>query len=681
MSLIEAEFIGQGQGRFRPASVQDDNDIYDEEFEDEAASMQVNRDPRTSGPKIKRRTFTDGVCLMTFALYMLVLAWILKFARDNGDIEKLTHGYDWKGQICGFTEDVIEKPYIYWCAKKDAVNPTDPTGPKIPWQLSDPICVSECPNGTATSFCPGQVVISAPITSTNSEGVQVTSRTVTRTEEWLPDIASKEAMYYYCLPENTPAVLEEIFGNGAMKNGFKTATLFLDAIDDGKWFLVLFGFMAILLGYAYLFILRTIIEPIIYATFALTDLSLLLLAGYFYVIHNPDFPGLGKFVKSNDFVTPVFGEANSKTISLYASIVSFILFVVFSIYFALANRAIQRTAKAVAGSFEALARMPTLLLGPVVQIFAQMFCFVCMITGLFVVLSLGEVKTHDSYVSALSGSTEHVEGVYRELTFTNSEWVMLWIWGFGFLWTFEMCKAWNQFAISHAIVMLECLNVTPSLPLLRGYFRGAQYHLGTIAFGAFIMGIVDLFSFLIEVLSKQMRTENGKLNKVAEGAKCICRCCCACVKAILSVTNQLVYADCVIYGHSYLKAAKNVMGTYLSDGITMATVMGTTKLVKTAGIFVISVGGTLLSYTVMKVYNGAFNESMGGIESPGITDFASNYSSPYAASVLGVTAASMFISISVAQSFMTTFDMITDTIAYCDIRMDKMKGSGYALLT
>jgi len=693
-SLIEAEFGGENPGyqhmQFRASKIQEDDD--DDEWDDAPTANIVTRSmggpaaPEPAKPKRKERQFTDGFCLCVFILYMIALAYVFYIAYTEGEYKKLTHGYDWNGFICGLDENVSEQPYTYWCAKEEP-DPTDP-GKAMIFSLMDPICVSTCPNSTEhMHLCPGPAMVSGVMQFELADGTLLNTRNISRTLQNVSDIKTDVALLNFCLPTSAPHLMDKIFGSGAFKSGFTTAALFLDAIRKSSGFLVGFGVMAILLGYAYLFVLRVLIKPIIYATFSIVDLTLFLGMIYFLLLWKDDWSvlGLQKIAADNDIVKPVFGETNAPALEMWFFIGTGILWIIFSIYFAIANTAIKRTSDAIATSFDALSRMPGLLSGPVWQIIAQMFCFVIMVIGMFFVMSLGEVKTSNSYVDALTNekSVVSVQGLYRELEFTNIEWVYLFIWGFGFLWTFEMCKAWNQFATAHAIVTLQFSNQAACSPLAKGYWRGFRYHFGTIAFGAFIMGIVDLCSFMVEFISRQMKTPDGKVNKTVKAAKCACQCCLACMKAILSVTNQLVYADCVIHGHNYLKAAKAVMATYITDGVTMATLVGTTKLVKSAGIFLISVGGTLISYWILKNHS-YWNDEIPygvGMGNAGIMDFTTNYSSPYAATILGGTAASAFICISVAQSFMTTFDMVTDTLAYCSIQMDKMAGpEGYAKL-
>lgn len=688
MSLVEAEMRSSGQATGQAVLMGSrlaPDEEYDE-FEDEPP-VAMTRDALGGGKKmasaatkVKKRRVTDSFCMFILILYAIVMLAILHHGYSAGNPEKLFRGYNYKGQTCGVETEVQEKDFTFWCAKKDF---TGKDGKKVPWKLLDPICVEKCPDGSGENLCPGELELSGWSQTDGTEaGSKIDTQTITREMSIVKDYETKPAFTYYCLPKghNMENLVDGIFGSGTLNNGFKSAMFFIEAVDEAKWFLAGFVVMAIALGYGYLFLMASFIRIIILSTFAVVDLSLFILGLYGTLIATG--ADKGGIVAKNDFLTPVFGEEGGKKAAIILGGVCWILFLLFSIYWCLAVTAIDRTVKAVQDTFQIVKLMPTILMAPAFSIVFQLSTFFFFAGGSVAILSLGKVKTSNYLAEMLLDpeAQSTVQGVYREFEFTSAQWVMIFVWGFGCMWFFEMCKAWNQFAVANAVVELKITNTSSCTPVSKGYWKGARYHLGTIAFGAFIMGLVDMCSFIVELMLKQMKDKDGKLNKTIKAMECICACFFKCLKEIVSCTNQLVYADCVMQGHSFLQATKNVMLSYLSNPVTMATVMGTTKYLKMAGTVLITVTGTLIAYVLTKTFHAGFQfdekASLEGVEDPGILDFAKGASSsPYAATVLGVTASGFVISVSVAQSFMTTFDMLTDTVNYCNIQMEDAKKS------
>merc|ERR550532_3691798 len=65
--------------------------------------------------RLHERKCTDKGCAV-FLLFFLVGLWhIYSQARKEGNLAKLTHGFDWKGEICGVDEAVRDRPLLYWC--------------------------------------------------------------------------------------------------------------------------------------------------------------------------------------------------------------------------------------------------------------------------------------------------------------------------------------------------------------------------------------------------------------------------------------------------------------------------------------------------------------------------------------------------------------------------------------
>lgn len=95
-------------------------------------------------PGHKRHRCTDILCFLVFLAALAGLGWIINYCRQNGDMRRLYHGYDFLGQLCGMDEgdsNLTNKPVLFWCKDKSGKG----------LDLEHPICRESCPMSDATS--------------------------------------------------------------------------------------------------------------------------------------------------------------------------------------------------------------------------------------------------------------------------------------------------------------------------------------------------------------------------------------------------------------------------------------------------------------------------------------------------------------------------------------------------
>eukprot|EP00438_Fugacium_kawagutii_P032444 Skav223748 [mRNA] locus=scaffold3575:204602:207768:- [translate_table: standard] len=58
-------------------------------------------------PAPGRRRCTDPFCTMCFVVFLFGMWSVFHHALREGDLAKLTHGFDWRGSICGVDQAVL----------------------------------------------------------------------------------------------------------------------------------------------------------------------------------------------------------------------------------------------------------------------------------------------------------------------------------------------------------------------------------------------------------------------------------------------------------------------------------------------------------------------------------------------------------------------------------------------
>jgi len=301
---------------------------------------------------------------------------------------------------------------------------------------------------------------------------------------------------------------------------------------------------------------------------------------------------------------------------------------------------------------------------------------------MLLVISLGEVVT-TTPVGVDRGSVGlpiDVSGVNRTFSFTAEQKYMIAYVLFGSVWIYEVVVAAGHFAISHVIAVRRRMGERAPhfLPLLRGYFNGVVYHLGTLAFGGFVVGVMSILTAGATWLSRRVAKPGERGNPVAK------LCCCCCMGFMTWVTqtvNDMAYIDVVLYGRNYTEAAWHVWKLTIENPMTATAVVGTVKAVKTAGIILITGTGTSCAYWILSnpvpvsSFLGSLQElGLASGEADGVIREIG--SSLLTANVLGMTAMSGVICYFVSLAFMNTLVATAQALAYVEVCQQASGGRG-----
>jgi hypothetical protein len=223
---------------------------------------------------------------------------------------------------------------------------------------------------------------------------------------------------------------------------------------------------------------------------------------------------------------------------------------------------------------------------------------------------------------------------------------------FGMFWIDEIFTALGQFVVSYSVVLYyfapkeNGTKVAPSFPMFKGYLVGVGYHLGTLAFGAFLIAVVRLVRLIISYIAKQAEKEgNAALACIAKILVCIVTCFKKCMEFI----NKNAWMDVAIRSSNFCTAAKNAVKTILSEAALMSLLNGSCFVFQIAGAGLITFTGY---YTTDKVVT-----SMEKYSDP-TSDF-------YVTNPQGVGIVGGLIGLSIAVPFMLVFDQCADTLLYC----------------
>uniref|UniRef100_A0A671KMV0 Choline transporter-like protein n=1 Tax=Sinocyclocheilus anshuiensis TaxID=1608454 RepID=A0A671KMV0_9TELE len=183
----------------------------------------------------------------------------------------------------------------------------------------------------------------------------------------------------------------------------------------------------------------------------------------------------------------------------------------------------------------------------------------------------------------------------------------------------------------------------PTFPLIQSFMRALRYHVGSLAFGALILTLVQIVRIILEYLDHKFKEAQ---NPCTRFIMCCLKCCFYCLEKFIKFINRNAYIMIAIYGKNFCVSAKNAFSLLESSVHTsdLWSFMCELKLM-TSGLF----SGVL-----------AFFFFSGRIQTPGTTfeTAALNY---YWMPIITV----VFGAYLIAHGFFSVYNMGVDTLFLC----------------
>jgi len=457
------------------------------------------------GP-IMNRHCTDILCCMAFIVFIAGFVAASGYGFINGRPELLTIGWDSDGYGCGWNETTINYPYLYWPQAPTTQMLTDLKEGKtdnLVNLFSSGTCVKECPADESKPIVCRLTTQQLADENYRDDGVQQCAYMLNA--QWFEENgidldkyrallgddavdAQKYPFRYpttavggFCAPKIEGEQVEE-FAEVAKELGER---FFKDVVgDDGSkiladvaasWkVLAISAVTALILGYLFLFIIRCIGGAIIY-------LCLLLILCCFV--------GGGLYVM--EYAKVNFAEDDPyKQYATYSAYVLFGLAGLEVICVCCCWKAIRiavavykTTAQYVAANLRIL----------VLPLFSWVFLALWGLGWLFCavhVYSVGDIAQRDAPLDFMTA-----------IKWSDTTRYVMWYQLFGLLWVAAFVNGLCQFIIaaSTCIWYFTVNSDTKGRGTVgTAFYWGFRYHLGSIAFGSFIIAVVQMIRIIFE---------------------------------------------------------------------------------------------------------------------------------------------------------------------------------------
>mmetsp|Transcript_22525 Transcript_22525/g.76592 ORF Transcript_22525/g.76592 Transcript_22525/m.76592 type:complete len:700 (-) Transcript_22525:204-2303(-) len=285
----------------------------------------------------------------------------------------------------------------------------------------------------------------------------------------------------------------------------------------------------------------------------------------------------------------------------------------------------------------ALGAMPQLILFPSVT-----FCMTLCLMGWWIpvagfLYATGEIKQDSlgNYVVRWDETTQHM-GLYHL---------------FGFLWTNQFIVGFGYMVTAGAVAQFYWVagKDMPPGPVKKSAYRAIRYHMGTIAFGAFLIAVIQFVRYILEYVDKKTRKAQ-KNNKLLKFFMCIIKYCMWYLEQVVKYITRNAYIVSAIDGSSFCTSAIRAVFILVSNA-------GKVLAVNTVGDFLLFLGKMCVTMGVACLAFLLADMSM-------YTDADSDYYlySPFLCILIAV-----LLGYQIASVFMSVYEMAIDTIllSYC----------------
>ncbi|KAJ8039264.1 Choline transporter-like protein 2 [Holothuria leucospilota] len=168
---------------------------------------------------------------------------------------------------------------------------------------------------------------------------------------------------------------------------------------------------------------------------------------------------------------------------------------------------------------------------------------------------------------------------------------------FGFLWLLNFVIGFSHMTLAGTFATyywtLDKKNV-PSMAMGGSLWRVVRYHLGSIAFGAAIIAIIQLIRIFLEYLEVQLN--KGKENAVVKFVLRCLKCLFWCLEKFMKFINKNAYIMVAIYGKNFCTSAKNAFFLLMRNIVRVAVVNKITDFLLFLGTLMVTAGVILIAF-------------------------------------------------------------------------------------
>ncbi|CAE7619387.1 slc44a2 [Symbiodinium sp. KB8] len=107
-------------------------------------------------------------------------------------------------------------------------------------------------------------------------------------------------------------------------------------------------------------------------------------------------------------------------------------------------------------------------------------------------------------------------------------------------------------------------------PLRNALRTTLRFHLGTAAFGGFVIALIQLIRAILEYIDRKTKAAQARNAQAKLLMKCV-KCCLWCFEKCVKFLSKYAYIFTAMKGYSFCKAARNAIGAIISNAAQVGT--------------------------------------------------------------------------------------------------------------
>uniref|UniRef100_A0A8C7UKG9 Choline transporter-like protein n=1 Tax=Oncorhynchus mykiss TaxID=8022 RepID=A0A8C7UKG9_ONCMY len=220
-----------------------------------------------------------------------------------------------------------------------------------------------------------------------------------------------------------------------------------------------------------------------------------------------------------------------------------------------------------------------------------------------------------------------------------------------FLWCVNFVIAMGQCSLAGAFASyywaLNKPSDIPTFPLSQAFIRTIRYHVGSLAFGALILTLIQIIRIILEYLDHKTRAAQ---NPCSRFLMCCLKCCFWCLEKFIKFLNRNAYIMIAIYGKNFCVSAKNAFMLLMRNIVRVVVLDKVTDLLLFFGKMLVVGGVGVLAFFFFS----------GRIRLPG-SNFRTEMLNYYWMPIIVVVVGAYLI----AYGFFSVYSMCVDTLFLC----------------
>ncbi|CAN9492997.1 unnamed protein product [Ophioblennius macclurei] len=133
----------------------------------------------------------------------------------------------------------------------------------------------------------------------------------------------------------------------------------------------------------------------------------------------------------------------------------------------------------------------------------------------------------------------------------------------------------------------------PAFPVTASFMRALRYHVGSLAFGAFILTVIQIVRIVLEYIDNKLRASQNSAARFI--MRCL-KCCFWCLEKFVKFLNRNAYIMIAIYGKNFCVSARDAFMLLLRNAIRVVVLDKVTDLLLFFGKLLVVGGVGVLSF-------------------------------------------------------------------------------------